>query len=85
MDNEYLDRVEAALSNASKQINKAIDSDDYEQVQKAIADAGDNVADAIDSSIHAKALLRVALRTQYCERPRGETSGSLPSLKTPRA
>lgn len=49
MDDEYLDRVEAALSNANKQINKAIDSDDYEQLQKAISDAGDNVADAIDS------------------------------------
>ena len=49
MEDMYLDRVEAALSNANKNINKAIDSGDYEQIKKAIADSDDDVADAIDS------------------------------------
>ena len=49
LDDVYLDRVQAALSNAIKQINKAIDSDDYEQLQKAVADASDSVTDAIES------------------------------------
>lgn len=49
MEDMYLDRVEGALSNANKNINKAIDSGDYEQIQKAIADSDDDVADAIDS------------------------------------
>ena len=49
IDDEYMDNVDSALTNADKSINKAIDSGDYDDIQKAIADAADNVDDAIDS------------------------------------
>ena len=49
MEDMYLDRVEAALSNANRKIDKAIDSGDYEKIKKAIEDGNDDVAEAIDS------------------------------------
>ena len=49
IDNKYLDRVEAALVDANKNISKAIDQDDYEKLQKAVSDAQNDVGDAVDS------------------------------------
>ncbi len=49
VDNEYLDRVEAALGKADKKISKAIDEGDYDKLKKAISDSQDSVQDAIDS------------------------------------
>jgi uncharacterized membrane protein len=49
VDDEYADRVESALVKSDKRINKAIDSDDYEELQKAISKSSDQVAGAITS------------------------------------
>ena len=49
VDDKYLDRVEASLVNANKNVNKAIDSGDADKLQKAIAASADDVADAVDS------------------------------------
>ena len=49
VDDQYADKVEAALVNSDKRINKAIDSGDYEELQKAIAKSQDEVSGAISS------------------------------------
>jgi len=49
VDDEYLDRVEAALTKSDKNISKAIDQDDYDKLSKAISDSQKDVDDAIDS------------------------------------
>ena len=49
VDDVYADRVEAALVNSDKRINKAIDKGDYDELQKAIAESSDEVAKAVDS------------------------------------
>ena len=49
VDDRYLDRVEKALTNATKRIDKAIDSGDYDKLQKALAKSTDQVDDALDS------------------------------------
>ena len=49
VDDKYLDRVEGALTSASKNISKAIDQDDYDKLEKAVSDAQKNVGDAVDS------------------------------------
>ncbi len=49
VDDVYADRVEAALANSDKRINKAIDKGDYDELQKAIAESSDEVAKAVDS------------------------------------
>ena len=49
VDNKYLDRVEASLTKADKNVSKAIDSDDAEKLQKAISKSADDVDDAIES------------------------------------
>jgi len=49
IDNKYLDRVEAALTKANKNISKAIDQDDYDKLEKAVSDAQKDVGDAVDS------------------------------------
>ncbi len=49
IDNKYLDRVEAALVNSDKRINKAIDADDYDNLQKAISKSQDEVDKAVES------------------------------------
>ena len=50
VDNEYLDRVQAALANSTKQVSKAIDSDDYDSIQKALSESSDEVNKAVDDS-----------------------------------
>ena len=45
----YADRVDRALDHASKKVNKAIDSGDYDKLQKALDDAVTDVGKAVDS------------------------------------
>jgi uncharacterized membrane protein len=49
VDNKYLDRVETALGNSTKRINKAISQDDYDKLQKALAKSDDEINKAVDS------------------------------------
>lgn len=49
VDDQWADKVENALVKSDKRINKAIDSDDYDQLQKAIAKSSDDVSGAITS------------------------------------
>jgi len=49
IDDRYLDRIDAALSEAVKKVNKAIDKDDYEALDKAMKEGGDKIAKAIAS------------------------------------
>lgn len=49
IEDVYLDRVEAALTRATKKVSRAIDKDDYEKLRKAVAEARQDVGDAIDS------------------------------------
>ena len=49
VDDKYLDRVQAALTKADKNVSKAIDQDDYDKLSKAISDSQQDVDDAIDS------------------------------------
>lgn len=49
VDDIYADRVESALVNSDKRINKAIDSGDYDQLQKAISQSAAEVSDAVTS------------------------------------
>ena len=48
-DNQYLDRIGAALDSADKNVSKAISNDDYDALQKAISDGSASVDKAIDS------------------------------------
>ena len=49
VDDVYADKVEAALVNSDKRINKAIDKDDYDELQKALAQSSDEVTKAVSS------------------------------------
>jgi uncharacterized membrane protein len=49
LHDQYLDGVESALTKADKQVNKAIDSDDYDDLQKALSKADTEVDAAVDS------------------------------------
>ena len=49
VDDVWADKVEAALVNSDKRINKAIDTDDYDELQKAIAQSSDEVSKAANS------------------------------------
>lgn len=49
VDNKYLDRVETALVDSDKRVNKAISQDDYDKLQKAISKSDDEITDAVDS------------------------------------
>lgn len=49
IDDRYLDRVDKALGDAQKKVDKAIDRDDYEALEKAISEGGDKIAKAIAS------------------------------------
>ena len=49
VDDVYADKVEAALVNSDKRINKAIDKGDYDELQKAIAQSSDEVSQAVTS------------------------------------
>jgi len=49
VDDTYADKVEAALVNSDKRINKAIDKDDYDALEKALSKSADEVSDAVTS------------------------------------
>lgn len=49
VNDQWADKVENALVNADKRINKAIDATDYEELQKAISKSTEEVASAITS------------------------------------
>ena len=49
LDDQYLDRVEKTLAKATKNVNKAIDSGDYDQLQAAIAKGGADVEASLKS------------------------------------
>lgn len=49
VDDMYADRVDKAVTKATKRISKAIDEDDYEKLQKALDKGTDEVIDAVES------------------------------------
>ena len=49
MDDQYADKVDAALAKADKKVSKAIDSGDADKLSKALQDAGYDVSNAINS------------------------------------
>jgi uncharacterized membrane protein len=49
IDDEYLDRVDAAVADATKKVNKAIDKGDYDEVVKALNEGGEKIVEAVDS------------------------------------
>ena len=49
VDDLYLDRVDAAIEQASKKISKAIDKGDYDAVVKAVNEGDEKIVEAIES------------------------------------
>jgi uncharacterized membrane protein len=49
IDDEYLDRVDAAVADAQKKVSKAIDKGDYDDVVNALNEGGEKIVEAIDS------------------------------------
>jgi uncharacterized membrane protein len=49
VDDRYLDKVDAAVNDATKKVNKAIDKGDYNDIVKAINEGGEKIVDAVDS------------------------------------
>ena len=49
VDDKYLDRVETALVDSDKRVNKAISKDDYDELQKALSKSQGEVDEAVDS------------------------------------
>jgi uncharacterized membrane protein len=49
VDNKYLDRVQSALANSTKRVNKAISKDDYDKLQKAVSKSDSEIDKAVDS------------------------------------
>ena len=49
VDDLYLDRVDRAVSQATKRINKAIDKGDYDAVVKAINEGDEKIVEAVAS------------------------------------
>jgi len=49
VDDTYADKVEAALVNSDKRINKAIDQGDYDALEKALSKSDAEVTDAVTS------------------------------------
>lgn len=47
IDNEYLDEVNAAVSKATKKVDKAIDKGDYDDVVKALNEGGQQIVQAV--------------------------------------
>jgi uncharacterized membrane protein len=50
IDDQHLDRADAAVTNAVKRINKPIDEGDYDALIKALGEGGQNIVDAADSA-----------------------------------
>ena len=49
MDDLYLDRVDAAVEQATKKISNAIDKGDYDAVVKAVNEGDEKIIEAIES------------------------------------
>jgi NADH dehydrogenase/NADH:ubiquinone oxidoreductase subunit G len=49
VDDQYLDKIDAAVEHAAKKVNKAIDKGDYDAVVKAVNEGGEKIVDAVDS------------------------------------
>lgn len=49
VDDMYADRVDKAVTKATKRVSKAIDSGDYEKIQKALDEGTDTIVDAVES------------------------------------
>jgi len=49
IDDEYLDRVDAAVAAATKKVNKAIDKGDYDAIVNALNEGGEKIVAAVDS------------------------------------
>ena len=49
VDDLYLDRVDKAISKASKKVNKAVDSGDYDAVVKAVNEGDEKIIEAASS------------------------------------
>ena len=49
IDDQYLDRVDAAVADAQKKVSKAIDKGDYDAVVKALNEGGQQIVEAVDS------------------------------------
>ncbi len=49
VDDLYLDRVDEAIVQATKKVNKAIDSGDYDAIVKAVNEGDEKIIDAIES------------------------------------
>jgi uncharacterized membrane protein len=50
IDDEYLDNVDAAVANATKKVNKAIDKGDYDAVVKALNEGSQKVVEAVGTT-----------------------------------
>jgi uncharacterized membrane protein len=49
IDDQYLDRIDAAVGKAQRKLKKAIDKGDYDAVVKALNEGGEKVVEAIES------------------------------------
>ena len=49
VDDKYLYRVQTALANSTKRVNKAISQDDYDKLQEALSKSDDEINKAVDS------------------------------------
>ena len=49
VDDTYLDRVDKAVSKATKKVSKAIDTGDYDKIKKAVLSSSAKIDDAIES------------------------------------
>jgi len=49
VDNQYLDKIDAAVEHAAKRVNKAIDKGDYDAVVKAVNEGGEKIVEAVES------------------------------------
>ena len=50
IDHQYLDRVDAGVTNAVRKISKAIDEGDYDALVKVLGEGGQQIVDAVDSA-----------------------------------
>ena len=49
IDDQYLDRVDAAVADAQRKVSKAIDKGDYDAVVKAVNEGGQQIVEAVDN------------------------------------
>jgi uncharacterized membrane protein len=49
IDDQYLDRIDAAVGKAQRKLKKAIDKGDYDAVVKALNEGGEKVVEAVES------------------------------------